>query len=373
MKFLNLKSNISIVGVLLSSFAVAQVDGNKTKFGTPNLGRNLEILGNMKKPDLKLPELDKVQIKMDGVNKRPTQLPELKQIKSGGIHGGGGSEEARTFAKIAYRQATYLFHIPQYKKFAEQILETLSLVEVRIVSDLSTVCTQASSEADASTLYARSCVGEIYLLDRHWKQDHKEYIVSGSYTWGKRWLMSEYSANEHLKDIFHEIFRAGNPNSKSYITNDPGYSITSKIFAHIKPGDWSLTSNCENLGSGCSMGFDEDILHVGYDCRVRADHRADLHVQFVGTSGQKRSMQIGGAFPKNEACQERAKFLRNSDYTQTVVGKSYFCVPQTYNAKAALYITFIRPDLSFFSTKIEDELSTTECMQMAEEKWNSAH
>ena len=296
-----------------------------------------------------------------------TMTSSLAFAQEGTAGGGGGSVEASRFSQAARLGVSAFLKNPKYKQYAEQLNETLNSVEIHVVSNLSNYCT-SSSEVNPSTLYARSCPGHIYLSDRYWSENYRGYTKSGIVYYGERWLITDYAANEHLKDILHEVFRAGNPNSKLYVTNDSGYSVTSKMFSEINYNDTRLTMNCDGITGNCSLPFNDEVIDVGYSCDMYSDGGTDLQAKIIGASGQTRSIKIGGKYPNNGVCQNIVKDLNKLDYKKVLIGKSYWCSTYASEQTAALYITVVSPDLSYFRAQVQDEVPTAECLELAEIK-----
>jgi hypothetical protein len=129
--------------------------------------------------------------------------------------GGGGSQEADMFTATARQMAQELGGDPQTRKYGELLLVTLNAhpLEVVVVDTLDGKCDGGGAN---TTDDAYSCIGHIYLLKNPW----------GNKPPGQGWLVSNANAIRHIKEIFHEVFRAATPVQGQFYTNDAGYSAT---------------------------------------------------------------------------------------------------------------------------------------------------
>lgn len=170
-------------------------------------------------------------------------LSPIASYAKGASGGGGGSEEAKIFASVARRSALSLATKKETRKYSTQLLDTLDSVEIYLVDSLANTC---DGEGAIAKFYAYSCAGKIYLLNAVWGAT------------GKKWLTSESVARTHVKDILHEVFRAGDPKSATYVTNDAGYSVTSR-FGDLQLGNQLLCTLFEGVMTETHIIRDADI------------------------------------------------------------------------------------------------------------------
>lgn len=141
----------------------------------------------------------------------------IQLVFAGGTQdGGGGSEEAKMFMTTARAKVMLLVGNSKTSKFGLQLLEAIeSRPKIKIVPSLNKTCDGKA----LTSYYAYSCTGEIFLLHSTWasKKDG-----------GRGWLQSSADADEHWQDILHELARASNALSTKFVTNDEGFTETTK-------------------------------------------------------------------------------------------------------------------------------------------------
>lgn len=139
------------------------------------------------------------------------------QVFAGGTQdGGGGSEEAKMFMKTARGKVMLLVGNPKTSAFGLQLLETIEAgPKINLVPSLDKVCDGKA----LSSHYAYSCVGVINLLKSTWA-DKKNG--------GRGWVENADNADDHWADILHELARASDRKSRKFVTNDEGFTETTK-------------------------------------------------------------------------------------------------------------------------------------------------
>lgn len=175
-------------------------------------------------------------------------LPPLA-FAAGPSTGGGGSDEAKIFTLAARNKIEELLQNKMAAKYAEQFSETLSsALEINLVDSLDDTCDRNSV---GKSVYAYSCRGQINLLKSKW----------GNPPTGEGRLQNENIAKSYIVDIIHEIARAGDERAPTFITNDPGYSVTlGELSAYLEAGSYYIPNETQLAQSERDKISDEFIV-----------------------------------------------------------------------------------------------------------------
>lgn len=267
--------------------------------------------------------------------------------------GGGGSEEARMFAAAARKAALKISQSEPHHKYARQLVETLDRrLEIQIVHSLDSVC---DGKAKGKKLYAYSCRGQINLLSRYWSNE-------GEF----QWLKTAEKANEHVKDIVHEVFRAGDRQSPAFVTNDEGYSKTEGPLANLlRSGSKKL---CPELYYDCNNPIDEPVIDFIYACNESGD---TLNLNLLTQSGSTQSIPVGGGYMNLAQCQAVAA-ERQSLPLASAFGPSYKCSLFSNGDSESLKVVLIEKDFTWSSRNLVSTMDRRQCLELADRKWRQS-
>lgn len=282
---------------------------------------------------------------------------------AGPSSGGGGTQEAQVFTQSALKAIVALQYNPKYKRYTDQLMETLSTLEVYPVDTLEGVC---DNSVKSPNLYAYSCSGRVYLLNYYWGF----YQVYGPRTdqYGLQWLIDP---EHHWVEIFHELFRAGNPQSHLYVTNDPGNSISNLLAVdELLDSYGNGDGDCDLSFLDCNRPFGEPVIEKNYSCEPYDNGDAELYLELLGANGKNLSIHVGGRFSTKE-CEQEAKLLQRIPLA-SLAGNFYFCSSYYPADKAELYIQILRPDFSYFQRKLKSYEHGRDCLAEAERKTREA-